>query len=270
MTHPPEPSGTGPHRQHLQMRAMLVGERLDHRLLERAPDGTVDPVQLALPGGPGVFAFRWGAVVFVGATHEQVRQVLANLLPLVSHPHAVPIEESAGIMIGAAEDGVDSSGLIQLTNDSVPRLAVVADTLAKSAALAYQEAALSETLDAMEPVVTRLRSHGRLAASSFGLRRAIGAALQSRSHATARVQVEDKPDLLWDHPGLERLHARLCDEYELLERHATLDRKLTLIGESTGTLISLIDARRSRTLEIAVVALIAMELLAAIYELFYK
>jgi uncharacterized Rmd1/YagE family protein len=182
----------------------------------------------------------------------------------------VPIEESAGIMIGASEDGVDSSGVIQLTDAAIPRLAVVADTLAKSAALAYQEVALSETLDAMEPVVTRLRSHGRLAVSSRGLRRAIGASLQARSHATARVQVEDKPDLLWDHPGLERLHARLCDEYELHERHATLDRKLTLIGESTGTLISLIDSGRSRTLEIAVVALIAMELLAAVYELFYK
>jgi uncharacterized Rmd1/YagE family protein len=43
-----------------------------------------------------------------------------------------------------------------------------------------------------------------------------------------------------------------------------------LIAESTGTMISLIDARRSRILEIAVVALIAMELLAAIYDLFFK
>jgi uncharacterized Rmd1/YagE family protein len=230
----------------------------------------VDPVQVALPGGPLVFAFRWGAVVIVGATPEQESQVLAKLLPLVSHPHAVPIEESAGILIGTPEDGVDASGVIQLGDASVPRLAVVADALAKSAALAYQENALSETLDVMEPVVTSLRSHGRLIASSSGLRRAIGASLQARSHATARVQVEDKPDLLLDHPGLERLHARLSDEYELHERHATLDRKLTLIGESTGTLISLVDARRGRTLEVAVVVLIAMELLAAVYELFYK
>jgi uncharacterized Rmd1/YagE family protein len=252
------------------MRAMLLGERLDHRLLELAPGGTVDPVQVAMPGGPVVFAFRWGAVVFVAATPQQVRQVLAKLLPLVSHPHPVPIEECAGIRIGTPEDGVDPGGVIHLIDDSVPRLAVVADTLAKSAALAYQEAALTETLDAMEPVVNRLCHEGRLAASPLGLWRAIGAALRSRSHATARVQVDDKPDLLWDHPGLERLHARLCDEYELHERHATLDRKLTLIGESTGTLIALIDARRSRILEMAVVALIAMELLAGVYGLLFK
>jgi required for meiotic nuclear division protein 1 len=247
-----------------------MGERLDHRRLERVPGGTVDPIQIALPGNPMVFAFRWGAVVFAGAGLDCEREVIANLLPLVSHPHAVHFEESAEVIIGAQEDGLDSNGIIHLIDASVPRLAVVADALAKSAALAYQENALSETLDAMEPVVTSLRSHGRLVASSSGLRRAIGASLQSRSHATARVQVDDKPDLLWDHPGLERLYSRLGDEYELHERHATLDRKLTLIGESTGTLISLVDARRSRTLEIAVVILIAMELLAAVYELFYK
>jgi uncharacterized Rmd1/YagE family protein len=256
--------------QTLKIRAVLLGERLDHRMLEHVPGGTVDPVQVAMTGAPVVFAFRWGAVAIAGATPEEERQAIAKLLPLVSHPHASPMEESAAIRIGAQEDGVDAGGVIQLSDATVPRLAVVADALAKSAALAYQENALTETLDAMDPVVTHLRKHGRLMASSTGLRRAIGASLQSRSHATARVQVEDKPDLLWDHHELERLHARLSDEYELRERHATLDRKLTLIGESTSTLVSLVDARRSRTLEVAVVVLIAMELLAAVYELIYK
>jgi uncharacterized Rmd1/YagE family protein len=266
----PEPDEKVSHGRQMKMRAVLLGERLDHRLLERVPGGTADPVQVAMPGGPVVFAFRWGAVAIAGATPDQERRVLDKLLPLVSHPHATPMEETAAILIGADDDGVDASGVIHLCDATVPRLAVVADALAKSAALAYQENALSETLDAMEPVVTHLRTHGRLIASSSGLRRAIGASLLSRSHATARVQVEDKPDLLWDHPGLERLHARLSDEYELRERHATLDRKLTLIGESTSTLVSLVDARRSRTLEVAVVVLIAMELLAAVYELIYK
>jgi required for meiotic nuclear division protein 1 len=270
MTPASEPSATGSHGQLLKMRAVILGERLDHRQLQRVPGGTVDPVQVALPGAPLVFAFRWGAVVIADASPEMEREVLAKLRPLVSHPLATPIEESATIQTAAAEDGVDANGVIQLTDATVPRLAVVADALAKSAALAYQENSLSETLDAMEPVVTSLRSQGRLIASSYGLRRAIGASLQARSHATARVQVEDKPDLLWDHPELERLYTRLSDEYELAERHATLDRKLTLIGESTGTLVSLIDARRSRTLEIAVVVLIGMELLAAMYELLFK
>jgi uncharacterized Rmd1/YagE family protein len=270
MIHSSESSDNDPRSRPIKMRAVLMGERLDHRRLERVAGGTADPMQVALPGSPMVFAFRWGAVVFAGVSVEREREVIASLLPLVSHPHAVHIEESADIMIGAPEDGVDANGVILLSDASVPRLAVVADALAKSAALAYQEISLSETLDVMDPVVTNLRSHGRLTASSSGLRRAIGASLQARSHATARVQVDDKPDLLWDYPGLERLHARLGDEYELHDRHATLDRKLTLIGESTGTLISLVDARRSRTLEVAVVVLIGMELLAAVYELFYK
>ena len=35
-----------------------------------------------------------------------------------------------------------------------------------------------------------------------------------------RVEIEDKPDILWDQPELERLYARLEDEYELHERLA--------------------------------------------------
>ena len=34
----------------------------------------------------------------------------------------------------------------------------------------------------------------------------------------ARSRSRKKPDVLWDNPQLERLHARLADEYELKER----------------------------------------------------
>lgn len=254
----------------LVMRAVLLGDRLDHRHLERAASDLVDPIQLASPDGRIVFVFRWGAVVFAGATPDQEREMLEKLRPLIGHPHAAPVEEVAKLMIGSPEDGIDSGGVICLVDAAVPRLAIVADVLAKSAALSHQEATLSETLDAMEPVVGSLRARGRLAVSSRSLKRVIGASLLARSHATARVQVDDKPDLLWDHPELGRLQSRLGDEYELHERYLALDRKHTMITESTGTLIALIEARRSWALEAAVVALIALELVAGIYELFFK
>jgi uncharacterized Rmd1/YagE family protein len=255
---------------HIAVRALLLGERLDHRKLARAASGAADPIQLALPEGEFAFAFRWGAVVLFGADTAQERRVLDGLLPLVSQPLAAPIEELAQIALGADEDGVDAAGIIRLRDPSLPRLMVVADALAKSAALAQQEATLAQTLDGMEPMVAGLSRRGRLAVSSRSLLRAIGTALSARSRATARVQAEDKPDLLWDHPDLERLHARLADEFELRERSAALDRRLTLIGEATQTLLSLIEARRSLGLEIAIVALIGIEVLVTFYQLLFK
>jgi required for meiotic nuclear division protein 1 len=252
------------------MRALLLGERLDHRRLAVAAGGTTDPIQLARPDGLIAFAFRWGAVVTVGATPEQEAALRAELAARVSHPLANPEEESARIQGGAAEDGVDVSGLVTLKDFSIPRLAVVADALAKSAALSQQESTLAQTLDGMEPVVTGLRSQGRMTVSSRALLRLVGTALAARSHAAARVQPDDKPGLLWHHSELEGLHLRLAEEFELSERGTALDRKLTLIGEAVETLLALIETRRSRTLEIAIVIFIGMDLLAALYALIYK
>ncbi len=251
-------------------RALLLGERLDHRGLPREGAPTADPMPLATPDGMTAFAFRWGAVVLVGATPAQEEAVLAMLKPRLINPLPKPIEETARIGAGAEQDGVDPDGVIRLVDLSAPRLAVVADTLAKSAALAHQEALLAEAMDRLDPIVTTLRTEGRLAASTRALHRQIGYGLAARSRTTARVEAEEKPELLWDHPALERLHARLVDEYELKERSAALDRKLTLIGDTTEGVLSLIHGRRALGLEIAVVVLVGIEVVFTIWEYVVK
>ncbi|MEO3472033.1 RMD1 family protein [Roseomonas sp. CAU 1739] len=250
---------------HLRARALLLGERLDHRGLPREGAPTFDPVPLATPEGFTAFAFRWGAVVFIGANPAQEAAVVEMLKPRLTNALAKPIEEVAQIADGAEQDGVDPDGVIRLRDLSVARLAVVADALAKSAALAHQELLLAEALDRLEPIVTTLRTEGRLAASSRALHRQIGHALAARSRTTARVEAEDKPELLWDHPSLERLHARLADEYELKERSAALDRKLTLISDTTEGVLSLIQGRRAMGLEIAVVVLVGIEVVFSVW-----
>ena len=250
----------------LRVRALLLGERLDQRGLPREGAPTVDPVPLATPEGFTAFAFRWGAVVFVGADAAQEAAVIDMLKPRLTNALARPIEETAMIATGAEQDGVDPDGVIRLRDLAPARLAVVADALAKSAALAHQEMLLTEALDRMEPIVTTLRTEGRLVASSRALHRQIGHALAARSRTTARVEAEDKPELLWDHPALERLHARLADEYELKERSDALDRKLTLISDTTEGVLSLIHGRRALGLEVAVVVLVGIEVVFTLWQ----
>ena len=254
----------------LRARAVLLGERLEHRGLARDVTAAADPVALATPGDFAAFAFRWGAVVFIGATLAQEEAVLDMLRPRVTNPLPAPVEENARIEPGAEQDGVDADGVIRLRDLAPPRLAVVADALAKSAALTQQEATLTEALDRMEPSVAALRREGRLAFGARALHRQIGAALHARSRTVARVEAEDKPEVLWDHPALERLHARLADEYELKERSAALDRKLSLIGDMTETLLALIQSRRSMGLEIAIVALVGIEVVFTLWEYVVK
>jgi uncharacterized Rmd1/YagE family protein len=85
-----------------------------------------------------------------------------------------------------------------------------------------------------------------------------------------RVEAEDKPDLLWDFPQLERLHARLADEYEIVERSRALGRKLTLINDSVTSLLQVVDTRRAMRLEWAIILLIAFEILLSLYDIFWR
>ncbi len=82
------------------------------------------------------------------------------------------------------------------------------------------------------------------------------------------MAVREKPDILWDRPDLERLYSRLEDEYELIERTETLDRKLAFISASASALVDLQDAERSLRLELVIVVLILLELAAALVQLF--
>jgi uncharacterized Rmd1/YagE family protein len=246
--------------------ALLLGERLELRGLSRLAGSGTDPVILS-GGTHPAFAFRWGALVtFGGSAHERAT-LLAQLSGRIANPLPVPLEESAWVSGGAERDEVSETGEIRLMDLSMPRLGILADALAKSAALSHQEMALARTLDGMEPVVARLREKGRLGFLSRGLMRAIGAALAARGRANARIQAGDKPDLLWEHPALERLHLRLSDEFELPERGAALERKLVMVGEIMQTLLSLIQGQRSLMLEIAVASFILIQAVAALYGL---
>ncbi|MCA3414950.1 MAG: RMD1 family protein [Roseomonas sp.] len=250
----------------LRARAVILGERLDHRSLGPGGTAMADPVPIAAPAPITAFAFRWGAVVMFGANPAEEASLLAALAPRITNPADSLAEETALITLGAERDGVDAEGVIRLCNSAPERLAVVADALAKSAALAQQEARIAGALDRLEPAVADLRAAGRLRFSSRALHRQIGHALSAHSRNLARVEAADKPEVLWDHPELERLHARLADEYELSERGAALERKLAWIGDTIQTLLSLLQARRALGLEAAVVALVGIEVAFTLYE----
>jgi uncharacterized Rmd1/YagE family protein len=243
----------------------MLGERIKLRGLPRVTTGA-GPVALET-SAQAAFAFRWGALVHIGADAAEVERLRSLLAPRVREPVTEPAEERCFVVGDAEKDEVTEAGLVRLCELSAPRLQLVATALAKSAALTHQEQDLARTLDRTEPVVARLRRTGRLRIHSPGLMRAVGEALSARSRAATRVEPGDKPDLLWDHPELERMYLRLVEEFELRDRAAALDAKLALIGEALQTMVSLIEARRSLGLEIAVTLLIAVEVAATLYGL---
>jgi uncharacterized Rmd1/YagE family protein len=85
-----------------------------------------------------------------------------------------------------------------------------------------------------------------------------------------RVAVSDKPDVLWDRPELERLYARLTDEFEIPDRFEAVESKLDLIGRTIQTAVNLVQSRRSHRVEWYIVILIVCEIVLTLYEMFIR
>ncbi len=95
----------------------------------------------------------------------------------------------------------------------------------------------------------------------------IGNASLVQQRVLGLVAAEEKPDVLWERPTLDRLYSRLVDEYELKDRAEILTRKPAVISDTAKALSDLIDTQRSLRLEQMVVALILIEILFTIVQI---
>ncbi|MBV9078300.1 MAG: RMD1 family protein [Methylobacteriaceae bacterium] len=260
-------STSGPPPGRLVARALLLGDRIDTVGLERSDALFTTP--LAFRSGSGFVAlFRYGAAVLVGLTPIEEDEVLRGLRHRIVKPFVKPEEEIAAIELAPErEEQIPPGGPITLRALPPERLLVIADALAKSVALARDEHEVASVFDTIEPFARRLADRGRAPGARRSILRVIGNALLVQHRVSGRVAVEEKPDVLWDRPDLERLYARLEDEYELKERAGALSAKLAVIGDTATAMTDLIHTERSLRLEAIIVLLIVVEVLVTFYQL---
>src|SRR4029077_8739528 len=126
---------------------------------------------------------------------------------------------------------------------------------------------VTAVFETVEPFTRKLAEQGRADAGRRTILKHLGNALLVQHRVSGRVAVAEKPDVVWDRPDLDRLYARLEDEYELKERAEALARKLAVIADTAEVLTDIIDTRRSLRLEIIIVVLIAIELVLARWQM---
>ena len=128
---------------------------------------------------------------------------------------------------------------------NIERLQAVAIVLAKSLVLSHYEVRLADVFDRIDPLAEKLVTKGSSGAKGAELMRQIGKVLLIQHKMVGRVEIGEKPELVWDNPELERLYARLAEEYELRDRDRALDRKLDVISQTVETLLGLVQSRSS-------------------------
>jgi uncharacterized Rmd1/YagE family protein len=248
-----------------EVRAMHVGERIDIRGIDPRVSPQLPVMIEVAPAGYAVL-LRAGAVVLFGIDSIQQERFIADLGARLTGRHEKLESERATIRLAEA-DGIEPDSLM-LREISVERLQVVAEILGKSVTLSRYELEIADTFNAIEPLAVQMKSTPhRLPWKQSDLVRQIGDSMLVEHQLVGRSEILEKPDLLWEQPELDRLYARLEDEYELRERVLALERKLEVVSRAAQTMLDLHQAKRSLKVEYYIVVLIVFEIGLALVQL---
>ena len=229
------PATTAISRQALTARALLLGERIDTDGLERAD--LVSTAPLAFHAGQSGFAvlYRFGVAVLFGLSPLEEDEIVQKIGLRVA---GASRGDDETLIIEATPDGEEKAlpdGRLAAKDLSEARLLVIADVLAKSVALGRDERRVNAVFRHDRALRRRACGEGQPAMEAQIHVGAHGPDSRSVRHrVSGRVAVDDKPDVLWDRPDLERLYARLEDEYDLTPRARTLNAKIDVIGETAA------------------------------------
>jgi uncharacterized Rmd1/YagE family protein len=258
-------------RAKLAVYAAALGERIDMRSIQ-GERLSADSVMLRVADHGYAIAFRYGCVVMFELTENQRSALLETLAPSVVTPFETNETEAAEFAVAGepANDRPAPAGdkEVALPDRSVETLQIVADVLAESVELAHYESKIADSFDRVEPLAVELEQSGRVDRRSKILVRQIAAAVLTQHRMVGRIEIGEKPDVLWDRPDLERLYEWLSNEYELRERQLALDRKLKLVADTAELLLDLLQSKRTLRVEWYIVLLIVFEIGLTLYEMF--
>ncbi len=248
------------------LKARYLGRRLDTRGSARARRAVSHPASRRVGDGLAVL-FPYGVVVTIGLSEAEQDALTESLRPVLDEPFATPVIDDVSVCAATQRtEGLDEHGDIYLEELGEERLAVVADVLAKSVVLDHFEQSIGRVVDRIHPLAVAMERSGHTGRRARALVQLIGHAMLVRQETMWRVEVEEKPDAVWDRPDLDRLWVRLSEAYELRERHAVLGRKVELLSQSASTLLDVVHNNRSLRVEWYIVLLIVFEIVLTIFD----
>jgi len=254
----------------LKAQALFLGEEINLQTLENCDRLATLPLMVTAGKHGCAVLLSYGAVVLFDLEPVEKATFLTQLSPSVSDSFTDPETEEVEVHINVTGSERVKDGIIFLHELSIERLQIVADILAKSVVLSHYETSLAIVFDQIEPFAASLQRENRSRRQSKELLRQLGTTLLVQHKIVGRVEIIDKPELLWESSQLEHLYQRLEDEYEIHERHSALERKLELISQTAQTVLEFMQHSSSLRVEWYVVILIVVEILLSLYDIFLK
>lgn len=207
----------------------------------------------------------FGAVVFIDVPDDWREGVVDALMKLSAEARP-PLAETFSVDIDpAAVPKVHFDRLILASLDvrSVELLSLV---IAQSVGMEYYEDEVDELIGEIERVSSRLAETGRFRGRNRELLSFVGRGMVTRTRVVHTLALLDAPAVTWEDETLDRLYRELRASFSIEDRYKGLDDKLRVIQDNLELLVDLTRHTRSIVLELAVIVLIAIELILAVFE----
>ena len=253
-------------REQIEVRAVFLGQRINMKALEQTQRVATSPFVMEAGSDGYAVLLRYGVVVMFGLNAVEEAAFLNDLQSFVINPFEKSTAETCRLYIDKDSPEGPEPDFIRLHDMDLGRVQLIADALAKSAVLSHYEARMSYTFDAIEPIATELQTGGPSGKRARELLRHIGVTLSIQRKMVGHVEIEEKPDVLWERPDLERLFAKLEDEFEIIERNNALKKKLDLVYKTAETLLGLLQEKRTLHVEWYIVILIVVEIIISLMD----
>ena len=224
----------------------------------------VHGLRLTLAADAEAFFYPFGAAVFHDVDREKRQEILDRLRDAAAPLVADVVREDFIIEEDPSSPISVENGVLRVDHMSPERAAVVALTVAQSAAMETYERLAQDIFQRTGELVADLERRGTVRLRVGPLHRFIAEAIGTRNEVLTVLHLLDKPDAVWDDPAIDRIYADLRGEFDLGDRYEALSLKLRCVQESLELVLDTARDRRLVLLEAAIVALIVIELLLAL------
>ncbi len=251
-------------KQQVRMRSFFIAEKIDTKSLEKTKQIFSKSPLMIPAGAEGAAAiFKYGSIVLMNVTPSEEKVFFNELKDFIVNQFENPKTEELLVEVKPDVQEYIHVDSIYIPELRIDYLLLISEVLSRNVVLDYYEAQIAKSFELIDPFAKGLKNTGYNVKipDTRQLLRHIGTALLDQHNMVGRVEVLERPDLLWDNVTLERFFMRLMDEFEIKERHDVLERKLQLIGSTAETILNIIQTKRNLRLEWYIVVLIVIEIL---------
>jgi required for meiotic nuclear division protein 1 len=210
-------------------------------------------------------AHDFGVLVFIGVEKDERQRVMKRLLDDCRNENRPPLEES--FLVELRPDSTPSARFdrVVLPELDARSAELVALAVGQSVGMEYYEDTVDTLVAQLENAAKRMADTGRLSDKSRELLRFIGRGMAIRTQVVHTLALLDAPALAWDDEPLDKLYRDLRASFAIEDRYRALDQKLDMIQDNLELFVDLSQHRRSVLLEVAVIVLIAFEIVMAFF-----